>query len=59
MKIVVLNGSPKGNVSVTMQYVKFIQEKFPEHELNIINISERIKKIEKDEAYFKEIISER
>ena len=58
MKIVVLNGSPKGNVSVTMQYVKFIQEKFPEHELKIINISERIKKIERNEAYFKEIISE-
>ena len=58
MKIVVLNGSPKGNVSVTMQYVKFIQEEFPEHELKIINISERIKKIEKNEAYFKEIITE-
>ncbi len=58
MKIVVLNGSPKGNVSVTMQYVKFIQEKFPEHELKIINISERIKKIERDESYFKEIIAE-
>ncbi|MBZ2166751.1 flavodoxin family protein [Methanobacterium spitsbergense] len=58
MKIIVLNGSPKGNVSVTMQYVKFIQEKFPEHELKIMNISERIKKIERNEAYFKEIISE-
>ena len=58
MKIVVLNGSPKGNVSVTMQYVKFIQDKFPEHELKIINISERIKKIERDESYFKEIINE-
>jgi multimeric flavodoxin WrbA len=58
MKIIVLNGSPKGDVSVTMQYVKFIQDKFPEHELKIINISERIKKIERNESYFKGIINE-
>ena len=56
MKIVVLNGSPKGELSVTVQYIKFIQKNFPEHELNIINISERIKKIENDEDYFKEVI---
>ncbi len=58
MKITVLNGSPKGEFSVTMQYVKFIQKTFPEHELKIINISERIKKIERDETYFNEIIDE-
>ena len=28
MKIIVLNGSPKGNISATMQYVLFIQKKF-------------------------------
>jgi hypothetical protein len=27
MKIVVLNGSPKGNMSVTLQYVLFIRKK--------------------------------
>ncbi len=58
MKIAVLNGSPKGEISVTMQYVKFIQKKFPEHEMKIINIAERIKKIEKDKTYFKEVIDE-
>ena len=58
MKIAVLNGSPKGELSVTMQYVKFIQKKFPEHELKIINISNKIKKIERDETYFKDIIEE-
>jgi len=39
MKITVLNGSPKGNLSVTMQYVSFIQKKFPHHELKILNIA--------------------
>jgi len=58
MKIIVLNGSPKGNISVTMQYVQFIQKKFPQHELKIINISQRIKKIEKDEDAFQEIIDQ-
>jgi multimeric flavodoxin WrbA len=58
MKITVLNGSPKGNLSVTMQYVNFIQKKFPHHELKILNIASQIKKIEKDEKAFQEIIDE-
>jgi len=58
MKITVLNGSPKGDLSVTMQYVNFVQKKFPEHELKIINISNRIKKIQNDDSLFNEIINE-
>ena len=56
MKITVLNGSPKGATSVTMQYVHYIQKKFPQHELRIFNISQRIKKIEKDVQAFQEIL---
>ena len=58
MKIVVLNGSPKGDISVTMQYVQFLQKKCPQHELKILNISQRIQVIEKDEKMFREIIDE-
>jgi len=58
MKIVVLNGSPKGHVSVTMQYVNLIQKKFPHHELRIFNVASQIKKIEKDETAFQEIMDE-
>ena len=58
MKIVVLNGSPKGDLSVTMQYVRFIQKKFPQHDLKIFNIAQQIKRIEKDEKAFQEIIDE-
>jgi len=58
MKIAVLNGSPKGDISVTMQYVHFIQMKFPQHELKILNISQKIAKIEKDEKAFQKIIDE-
>jgi multimeric flavodoxin WrbA len=58
MKITVLNGSPKGHLSVTMQYVSFIQRKFPHHELKIVDVASRIKKIEKDEKNFQEVMEE-
>lgn len=56
MKIVVLNGSPKGEYSITLQYLIFLQKKFTEHDFLILNIAQKIKKIEKDEKYFKEVI---
>jgi len=58
MKITVLNGSPKGITSVTMQYVHYISKEFPQHELKILNISQRIRKIEKDAQAFKDILDE-
>jgi multimeric flavodoxin WrbA len=58
MKTVVLNGSPKGNVSVTMQYIEFIRKKFQQHQLKILNISQRIKVIGKEDNAFHEIIDE-
>ena len=50
MKIVVLNGSPKGDTSVTMQYVAYIRKKFPDHRYEILNVAADIRKIEKDAA---------
>ena len=35
MNILVLNGSPKGDLSVTMQYVAFLQSMNPHHSLKI------------------------
>jgi len=58
MKIAVLNGSPKGDLSVTMQYILYIQKKFPQHELKIINVAQQIKTIEKNEEKFQSIIEE-
>lgn len=56
MRFVVLNGSPKGDVSTTMQYVRLIQKKYPSHEFLIHNISQRISKLEEDEGAFQEVI---
>ena len=43
MKIAVLNGSPKGEESVTMQYVKYMHQLHPDLTLSFHNISQRIK----------------
>lgn len=58
MKIVVLNGSPKGDISVTMQYIHYIQKRFKQHELKIINVAQRMNKIEKDVKAFRSIIED-
>jgi multimeric flavodoxin WrbA len=57
MKIVILNGSPKGDVSVTMQYIAYLGKKFPEHSYEILNIAQDIKKIEKDSSVWNSILN--
>ncbi|PKN53765.1 MAG: hypothetical protein CVU55_01165 [Deltaproteobacteria bacterium HGW-Deltaproteobacteria-13] len=57
MKIAVLNGSPKGEVSVTMQYVHFLQLRFPEAEFEFFDVALKIKKLEKDDKAFGEVIA--
>lgn len=57
MKIAVLNGSPKGNVSVTMQYAHFLEQRFPEAEFKFFDVALKIKKLEKDEKSFQEVIA--
>ncbi len=58
MKITVLNGSPKGDASVTMQYVNFLRKKFPENGFVFHNAAQRIRKLEKDEKAFREIMDD-
>jgi multimeric flavodoxin WrbA len=58
MKIIVLNGSPKGDASITLQYVAYMQKHCSQHEFRIFHISQFIKKIEKDSEAFQEIINE-
>jgi len=56
MEILVLNGSPKGDISVTMQYVAYLKKQFPEHTFETVNVAHEIKKIENDTAYFAAIL---
>ncbi len=57
MKILVLNGSPKGMQSVTMLHVQFLQKKFPQHQFEFQNISQRIKRLENNREAFDEVIA--
>jgi multimeric flavodoxin WrbA len=58
MKILVLNGSPKGEYSITLQYVAYIEKHFPQHEYRVVHVSQGVKKIERDYDAFQEIIEE-
>ena len=48
MKILVLNGSPKGQYSVTLQTINYLQKLCPKHEFEILHVGQRIKALEKD-----------
>ena len=48
MNILVINGSPKGENSVTLQTVKYLQILYPEHTFDVLHAGQRIKALEKD-----------
>lgn len=48
MKIAVINGSPKGKYSITLQTVLYLQRKFPEHTFDVLHAGQKIKALEKD-----------
>lgn len=48
MKILVLNGSPKGEASVTLQSVLYLQKIFKEHTFSVLDVGQKIKAFEKD-----------
>lgn len=48
MNILVLNGSPKGSNSITLQTVLYLQKRFPEHSFEILHVGAKIRQFEKD-----------
>lgn len=48
MKILVLNGSPKGKYSITLQTCKYLEIKFPEHQFSYLDVGQKIRSITKD-----------
>ena len=49
-KVLVLNGSPTGENSITLQTVLFIANAFPDAEFSYLHVGKRIKDYEKDFA---------
>ncbi|MBP3399979.1 MAG: NAD(P)H-dependent oxidoreductase [Erysipelotrichaceae bacterium] len=48
MNILVINGSPKGNNSITLQTVLYLEKLHPEHSFEILNAGQRINGLRKD-----------
>ena len=48
MNVLVLNGSPKGNYSITLQTVLYLEKMFPAHKFSVLHVGQRIKALEKD-----------
>jgi FMN-dependent NADH-azoreductase len=48
MKVLILNGSPKGQYSITVQSSFYLGKKFPEHSFQFLHVGQTIKTIEKN-----------
>ena len=40
MKILVLNGSPKGKYSITLQTVKYLEKLYPLHSFSVLAVGQ-------------------
>ena len=48
MNILILNGSPKGENSITLQTCLYIQKHYPEHHYTVLHVGQTIRQFEKD-----------
>ncbi len=57
MKIAVINGSPKGKYSITLQTVRYLERKFPEHEFSVLHAGQTVRALERDFSAARELLS--
>lgn len=50
MKVLIVNGSPRGRYSVTLQSCLYLEKCFPQHEFDYLNVGAAINSYEKDMA---------
>ena len=48
VRVLVLNGSPKGENSITLQTVRYLERRFPDCTFDVLHVGQRIRSIEKD-----------
>ena len=48
MNILILNGSPAGNDSITLQTMRYIRKFYPAHDYALLNVGQRIRALERD-----------
>ncbi len=57
MNISVIGGSPKGDISITMQYIKYMENNFPDHNFQYLQAAQKIKEILKNTDKEKEFFN--
>lgn len=57
MQICVISGSPKGEQSVTLQYVRFLEHAFPEHTFAVVHAGREIRAIEQREEVWNGLLA--
>lgn len=55
MNVLVINGSPKGKTSVTLQHTRYLEKCFPSDSFTVLHVGQKIRKYQKD---FSEITAE-
>lgn len=58
MKILVLNGSPKGEYSITLQTVLYLEKLNPKHTFTYLHVGQKIRSLEKDFTPVMEAVKE-
>jgi len=56
MRTLVLNGSPKGKHSITLQHTRYLEKLYPQHSFEVFNVGQKIKSLEKDFSPAREAI---
>lgn len=57
MKILVINGSPRGENSLTLQYSRYIEKLSPEVEYEYLHVGSSIGKLERDEELLRQTVA--
>ena len=47
MKILILNGSPKGKYSITLQTTRYLENVYPRHTFEVFNVGQKAKSLER------------
>ena len=48
MNVLVLNGSPKGKYSITLQHTRYLEKCYPQHTFTVLHVGQKTKALEKD-----------
>ena len=48
MKILILNGSPKGKYSITLQTTRYLEKIYPDHSFEVLHVGQKTKSLSND-----------